>query len=737
MNSQVNNQTDKDQQSVPSQPIIRSDHHQFRKVVFNPETPSPNDPTTTSTTTTTTTTNSTTNNDTPPPPPHQIHLHHLNLHIQLQQQQLQQQQSLQQPTSTKRNSSSSSSSMPFVADSKRVRLNPPAPSNSTTTITTTTPTTNASTIPTSSSNPTTSKRFVKRFRSRSLPIISYHQRHHHHHHPAASNVNLNLTSTSANTSASSTKIQTSTVPPLPPINLQSLKEIDLHEILKNPQLRHDILFDPQLQFRPNLDGERGKRKKSIIEKYWAEVRLECRQFFGPLPSTIRINRLPILFATLRDILLSLLPSKDRPQVTEIMDIDLLIQQLHHGSFDFVEMARWLGDVFKSHCAPMRDQWVIEMSTKFEDAYRLGSVDHLVSGLRMIFQILEAMKLDVANHQIRILRPVLIETAVDFERDYFQSLISHHKINITDSLNWFYKKAHKQVTSTTCIDDSALKPIIVSAIIDLLSCRQMATEFPSTLAFDHTRLVLLRADVRQLVCVQLCMVLYRQLVVMEKRPVSLLAPANIAKVQHEILAIVTDDNGNIKWTKNINAISLQLVKNLQQNPRNSDFKQLSSSSIEFSYNWLMKHIQPKSEVYGLMEIKIFKELLAEIMALVDKDDDPQPVTAASTTTTPSSTSASTSAATASATTVSAAASQSSSELKNIALRISTLVKFHWNVFGSYYSNHIKSQVDKLTLEEVEKRSGSDQSTSFEKSLPVDSSNHDTDSGPASASIVSTS
>ena len=37
------------------------------------------------------------------------------------------------------------------------------------------------------------------------------------------------------------------------------------------------------------------------------------------------------------------------------------------------------------------------------------------------------------------------------------------------------------------------------------------------------------------------------------------PANIAKIQQEILAIVTDDNGNIKWTKNISAISLQLVK----------------------------------------------------------------------------------------------------------------------------------------------------------------------------------
>ncbi|KAK6462788.1 putative Sok1 protein [Scheffersomyces coipomensis] len=703
---------------------------------------------------------------------HQIHLHHINLHMQ------QQQESVASPTSTvtgssstnpnnttpssnKRNSSSTASSSinspAFTHDStKRVRLDPTIinqpdslmnkssssssnqiipETSSTTTSTTTTTTTTTTTLKSKS------PKFIRRFRSRSLPIINYHtQRHHHHHHqnnqtkllPQANLINPPQAPPAPPAASSS---NSSNIPPLPPINLQSLKEIDLHEILKNPQLRHDILFDPQLQFRPNLDGERGKRKKSIIEKYWLEIKFECLQFFQQAQSTnksksIKINRLPILFATLRDILLSLLPSKDRQQVNEIMDIDLLIQQLNHGSFDFVEMSRWLGEVFKSHCAPMRDQWVIEMYSKFKDAYRLNSVDYLVNGLRMIFQILEAMKLDVANHQIRILRPVLIETAVDFERDYFQTLINHHKININDSLNWFYKKVYKKFESTKessnsmikfpeVIDDALLKPIIISSIIDLLSCRQMATEFPSTLAFDHTRLVLLRADVRQLVCVQLCMVLYKQLIIMSTKsnPMltkTLLSNSNILKVQQEILAIVTDDNGNIKWTKNVNAISLQLVRNLQDPNSNVeiDFKNLSSNLIEFSYNWLIKHIQPKSEVYGLMEIKVFKSLLSEIIIIINntsttttsnKDENDlllqQSMNNMQSTfaTNVNSTTVTTTTAT---TTTTPANATSTTELKNIALRISTLVKFHWSVFGNYYIDHIKSQIDKLAQEEKE-------------------------------------
>ncbi|RLV89219.1 Protein SOK1 [Spathaspora sp. JA1] len=613
-------------------------------------------------------------------------------------------------TSNKRNSSSSSDS------AKRIRLDTSASNNNnvvvpsstvtggTTSTTTTTVVASGVVTPATSSaisGHTINKtpKFIRRFRSRSLPIINFSHHHstsaapgtttaafypHKKHHNMFSTTNHHINSTgSGSGSSSSSSSSNNTIPALPPINLQSLKEIDLHEILKNPQLRHDILFDPQLQFRPNLDGERGKRKKSIIDKYWLEIQKECSQFFNRNESSqtqqIKLNRLPILFTTLRDILLSLLPTKDRQHVEEILDIELLIQQLNHGSIEFVEMSNWLGDVFKNHCAPMRDQWVSEMNEKFVKSYRLNNVEYLVEGLRMIFQILEAMKLDVANHQIRILRPVLIETAIDFERDYFQTLINHGKITINDSLNWFYKKYIKKITTTTTtttatpiINDTTLRPIITSSIIDLLSCRQMATEFPSTLTFDHTRLVLLRADVRQLVCVQLCVILYKQLIINAKvaNASELLSPANISKVQQDILAIVTDDNGNIKWTKNITSISLQLVKYLY--PQQISQVNLPKDLIDFSYNWLTKHIQPNSQVYGLMEIKIFNQLLSEIVNIIDGVDDRE-LELSKANTSPTNT----------------------SEMKNIATRIATLVKFHWNVFGNYYTDYIKSQHVKLS------------------------------------------
>ena len=52
------------------------------------------------------------------------------------------------------------------------------------------------------------------------------------------------------------KVSLSPLSLVPPISKATLRELDLAEILRNPQLRHDSVFDPNLMFRPNYDGER-------------------------------------------------------------------------------------------------------------------------------------------------------------------------------------------------------------------------------------------------------------------------------------------------------------------------------------------------------------------------------------------------------------------------------------------------------------------------------------------------
>ncbi|KAF9996717.1 hypothetical protein BGZ79_009555 [Entomortierella chlamydospora] len=273
---------------------------------------------------------------------------------------------------------------------------------------------------------------------------------------APSNRSASSAQQSKPSSSSSQAYNTATL--ILPITRETLRELDMIEIFKNPQVRHDIVFDPHLQFRPNFDGERGHIKRREADRFWSGVKAELEnrrnilairrettatmldlagltssnptsrlvhqqaQQMCPLPDAVL---LPRLINELREILLSLLPqpppvhqgappavNPERALLISTLDPDLLIQELDHGVLDVHTLFRFLGDSLKGHCAPMRDPLVEAMVETAVDH------DNIVRGIRMCFEILEWMKLDIANHQLRTLRPWLLDTSVDFEQKYF-------------------------------------------------------------------------------------------------------------------------------------------------------------------------------------------------------------------------------------------------------------------------------------------------------------------------------
>lgn len=226
----------------------------------------------------------------------------------------------------------------------------------------------------------------------------------------------------------------------PPITKTSLHELDLCEVLRNPQLRHDVVFDPHLMFRPNYDGERGQRKRQTAERYWTAVGREldhgcrCTAFLGssvlacvcgPAVGAGSIarrlpSRVPALVVELRQILCSLLPAPaasstaaaaaacgvgpeqqapltqaaryaqlhaaaSSANIEAALDPDLIAQQLEHGVLDLGALARFIGDTLKLHCAPMRDAAVDAMVA-------CVAGPEPARGLRMCFELLELMKL---------------------------------------------------------------------------------------------------------------------------------------------------------------------------------------------------------------------------------------------------------------------------------------------------------------------------------------------------------
>jgi hypothetical protein len=61
------------------------------------------------------------------------------------------------------------------------------------------------------------------------------------------------------------------LPLLPAINHFALRELDVVEIVSNAQIRHDLVFDPNLKFKPNIEeGEAGDTKREVTAQFWKD-----------------------------------------------------------------------------------------------------------------------------------------------------------------------------------------------------------------------------------------------------------------------------------------------------------------------------------------------------------------------------------------------------------------------------------------------------------------------------------
>jgi hypothetical protein len=204
---------------------------------------------------------------------------------------------------------------------------------------------------------------------------------------------------------------------IPPVTKQSLSELDIHHIITNSRLRHDVNFDRDLSFRPNLDGAKGQQKRKATGQYWkaleAELELYARLFQGSPPPKIQAGncwaglvqnaqrRIPIMFQAIQDILKSLVPDRDHARVDEHLDVPMLMQEIERGVCDLVRLAKWMAQLLKEHCAPMRDGLVDGMVTTIQTGVAEGSSAQIVDGLRELFAILETMKL-VSHMLFRII-----------------------------------------------------------------------------------------------------------------------------------------------------------------------------------------------------------------------------------------------------------------------------------------------------------------------------------------------
>lgn len=117
--------------------------------------------------------------------------------------------------------------------------------------------------------------------------------------------------------------------------------------------------------------------------------------------------------------------------------------------------------------------------------------------------------DVANHQIRCLRPLLIEDTILFEQKFFIKKIAMGRIDVAGAHSWF--KMASSLPEIGPLDSSQGNFWdFTKGLVNLTLASKADEMVPHTFLFDEERLVKLRSDMEDLINLEICMHMYRGL-----------------------------------------------------------------------------------------------------------------------------------------------------------------------------------------------------------------------------------
>src|SRR5947208_10246778 len=115
-------------------------------------------------------------------------------------------------------------------------------------------------------------------------------------------------------------------------------------------------------------------------------------------------------------------SPDSPMyssVNEVLDIELITQQSKAGVYDIHNCIMFVTNVMLKICAPVRD----------EQIQSLREMTNLSEIFQKMLEILDLMRLDLANYRLKMFRPYLKEHAIDYEKRKFEQALGSNRLSL--------------------------------------------------------------------------------------------------------------------------------------------------------------------------------------------------------------------------------------------------------------------------------------------------------------------
>ncbi|TPX57192.1 hypothetical protein SpCBS45565_g08253 [Spizellomyces sp. 'palustris'] len=191
--------------------------------------------------------------------------------------------------------------------------------------------------------------------------------------------------------------------------------------LSNAQLAHELVMDPEFQLKPVKRSELEEQVRTLAKKAFYD---SVRQDFGEGKFS---HHVPVFIAQIRDALLAMVSENGKfaENIKEVLDVEHIRQQLDNNAFDLLRCLSYITEKMLQLCAPIRDAAIRSIALSSD----------IATAFEHILEILEDMKLDLANYRLQALRPILQQQAVEYERTKFDEALIAGAVTLERTAAW--------------------------------------------------------------------------------------------------------------------------------------------------------------------------------------------------------------------------------------------------------------------------------------------------------------
>ncbi|XP_028050230.1 T-complex protein 11-like protein 1 isoform X1 [Monomorium pharaonis] len=441
------------------------------------------------------------------------------------------------------------------------------------------------------------------------------------------------------------------------------KFVSLDEIIKaangmkNMALAHEIAVDEnfQLQKLEPKDGSFHRRVKEIMHKaFW---NLLAEQLAQDPPD---YSQALVLMKEIKESLDELVPpynTRTKENIREVLDLDLIKQQAEKGVLDFDHYAQYIISIMSKICAPVRDDKIKELSKQVD----------VIETFKGVMELLQLMRLDLANFTITMSRPSIVAASVEYEKKKFAEFLKVNPNGLQYTEKWLLRNFDpKKVTSSSNAGANNVRQmthsLLTEAYLDLLEWD--FNPDAETLMLDQGRLLELRDITSRLSIVGSVILLVNNTIGAPIHGVSSFKK----NIKEHLNALLDSVHSNKDLETAMPNIVLQVKTDVKTTLREVDAPELSSELETLLEGQIADLVDTKHKIRYLVSLRI-RQFVQKIIK--SQSTAPQQVPPG--------------------------LSSLQEELTAIAARFAILVSHNRSVFGEYYQDIVANALAKSDVD----------------------------------------